>query len=33
MKVIVIKKADSVKTPKFGCPWLIDEIIAWGEKK
>jgi hypothetical protein len=32
MKVIVIKKSEDVKTPKFACPWLIDEVIVWEKK-
>ena len=31
MKITVLKKADSVKTPKNGCPWMIDDMIV--EKK
>ncbi len=26
MKITVIKKASSTKTPKFACPWMIDEV-------
>lgn len=25
MKITVLKKADTVRTPKHGCPWMIDE--------
>lgn len=25
MKITVIKKADTKKTPKRGCPWMIDD--------
>jgi hypothetical protein len=30
MKITVIKKADTKKTPKRGCPWMIDD---WSETK
>lgn len=26
MKLTIIKKASSTKTPKFACPWLIDDV-------
>jgi hypothetical protein len=26
MKLTVIKKANEVKTPKFSCPWMIDDV-------
>jgi hypothetical protein len=26
MKITVIKKASPTKTPKFGCPWMIDDV-------
>ncbi len=26
MKITVIKKADTKKTPKRGCPWMIDDF-------
>ena len=31
MKITVIKKASSIKTPKFACPWMIDDFAP--EKK
>jgi hypothetical protein len=27
MKITVIKKADSKKTPKRACPWMIDDFV------
>lgn len=32
MKVTVLKKADSKRTPKRGCPWMIDDHVV-GESK
>lgn len=26
MKLTVIKKASPTKTPKFSCPWMIDDV-------
>jgi hypothetical protein len=26
MKITVIKKASPTKTPKFACPWMIDDF-------
>jgi len=26
MKLTVIKKASSTKTPKFACPWMLDDV-------
>jgi hypothetical protein len=26
MKIVAIKKADTKKTPKRGCPWMIDDF-------
>jgi hypothetical protein len=31
MKITVIQKASPKKTPKHGCPWMIDDMIV--EKK
>ena len=28
MKITVIKKADTKKTPKRGCPWMIDDMVV-----
>jgi hypothetical protein len=28
MKITVIKKADTKKTPKRGCPWMIDDMAT-----
>lgn len=32
MKITVLKKAGSVKTPKNGCPWLIDDMVIVEKK-
>jgi len=26
MKITVIQKASPTKTPKFSCPWMIDDV-------
>lgn len=31
MRITVIKKADSKKAPKRGCPWMVDDYVP--EKK
>lgn len=28
MKIKVLKPADTKKTPKYGCPWLLDDGVT-----
>jgi len=28
MKITVIQKASPKKTPKYGCPWMIDDAVT-----
>jgi hypothetical protein len=32
MKITVIQKASPKKTPKHGCPWMIDDYVVVEKK-
>jgi hypothetical protein len=32
MKITVIQKASPKKGPKYGCPWLIDDMVVVEKK-